>query len=146
MADARVQLEAEAWVRDNWLPRVFGQHFESKPLKLAPGGTYNFNAVSADGKIAVAVATSQALTASGKRGSGKMLKIRSDILFLLMSPVERRILVFTEPDMLELCEDERRNGRTPDGIEFTHAALPTALALRLQRARRAASVEVTPSG
>jgi hypothetical protein len=99
VADTRVQREVESWIRQNWLPREYGQAFHSRELRLTAGGVFDFDAVSEDGKIAVTISTGGTQTASGKRASGKLQKIRADALFLMMAEVARRVLLFTEADM-----------------------------------------------
>lgn len=145
MANTACQLECEDWVRLNWLPAQFGgQTFFRERLRLNSGGVFDFDAVNSDRSIAISISTSGANTASGKRGAGKLFKLRSDMLFLLMATVSRRVLVLTERDMYELCMKERAAGRVPDGIEFLHAPLPPDLCERLIEARRASSNEVSP--
>lgn len=107
-------------------------------------GVFDFDGVSADGSIAVAISTSGAKTASGKLAAGKLLKIRSDMFFLLLAEVQRRIVVLTEPDMYDLCQKELTGGRIPSSIEFIHAEIPVELRSRLVTARAVASREVSP--
>jgi hypothetical protein len=145
MATTTCQLECEQWVRSIWLPHKFGQTFAAGRLPLDSGGQFEFDAISADGQIAASISTSCACTASGKRGAGKLSKIRADMLFLLMARVSRRLLVFSELDMYELCDSERRRGRVPHAIELHHAPLPPELSAMLATARAASSREVTPS-
>lgn len=145
MADTSVQREVEGWLRENWLPAKYGQRFSAKPLRLSSGGSFDFDAVSQDGSIAVTISTSAALTAGGKRGSGKLQKIRADALFLLLAQAKRSVLVFTEPDMFRLCQKETQNGRLPASLELALAELPPELQARLAEARRKASAEVSPS-
>lgn len=145
MADTRVQLEAEDWVRTKWMPDQFGQNFFRDRVKLSCGGVFYFDAVNADRKIIASISTSGAKTATGKYAVGKMLKIRSDMYFLLLAETEKRLVVLTEADMYEQCEKERTNGRVPLSIEFVHVQLPSELNKRLKEARRTASQEVSPS-
>jgi len=144
MADTRVQLEVEDWVRRNWMPRQFGQKFYRERARLSSGGVFDFDAVSEDGKIVATISTSGARTATGKLAVGKLLKIRSDMFFLLLAKAERRLVVLTEPDMLELCQKEKERGRVPDSIEFYLADIPEELRERLRTARKKASREVSP--
>jgi len=76
---------------------------------------------------------------------GKLLKIRSDMYFLLLADADRRVVVLTEADMLAVCEAEKRNGRVPPSIEFVLAEIPDELRNRLNAARRKASEEVSPA-
>ena len=144
MADTRVQLEVEDWVRREWMAQRFGQQFFRERVKLSPGGVCDFDAVSADRKIVAAISTSGALTAGGKQGVGKMLKIRSDMYFLLLAAADRRLVVLTESDMHERCVKEATIGRVPSSIEFVCAKIPVELEARLRVSRGAASDEVFP--
>lgn len=144
MAATHVQREAEAWVRDEWLAREFKQIFSRKDLPLFSGGRYSFDAVSADDKTAAVISTSGARTSSGNYGVGKMLKIRSDMFFLMLANVQTRMVILTERDMYELCVKEKERGRIPEFIELKYAKLPDDLAYRLRSARKIASDEVTP--
>ena len=51
MADTRAQGKVEAWVRNEWLPREFGQQFLKAKIQLSSGGKFEFDAVSSDGKF-----------------------------------------------------------------------------------------------
>jgi hypothetical protein len=113
VADTRVQLEVEDWVRREWMPHKFGQQFSRERVRLSSGGVCDFDAVSADGRIVAAISTSGAVTAGGKHAVGKVLKIRSDMYFLLLAEADRRIVVLTEKDMHERCMKEAAGGRSP---------------------------------
>ncbi len=145
MADTRIQAKVEKWVREQWMPTQYGQKFHRDQVRLSPGGVYSFDAVSEDGTIIAAISTSGATTSGGKRGIGKLLKIRSDIYFLLLADTQRRLVLLTEQDMYELCEQEKANGRVPAHIEFVHVQIPADLDRELQAARRVASNEVAPN-
>jgi hypothetical protein len=144
MADSRVHLEVEDWVRRKWMFEEYSLSFSKEQLVLTSGGVFEFDAVSPDRRIAATISTSGATTASGKNAVGKLMKLRSDMLFLMMASVERRLMVLTERDMYELCLREQRAGRTPSGIEFVHAVIPPDLDDRLRTAREWASREVSP--
>jgi hypothetical protein len=141
MADTRVQLEVEDWVRQQWMPMKFGMGFYRERLNIRSGGVFDFDAVSGDKSIVATISTSGAKTAGGKFAVGKMLKIRSDMLFLTMVQAKQRIVVLTEQDMYEQCLKEEEGGRVPQEIEFAHAPLPEKLNARLMTARQKASVE-----
>lgn len=144
MADTRIQLEVEDWVRRNWLAARFDEPFSRERIKLVTGGVFDFDAVSRDGQTVACISTSGSRTAGGKAAVGKLLKIRSDLLFLSMAAnVRVRLLVLTEADMLETCRREQTNGRVPSGIEFLLADIPEELRERLVAARRRASREMT---
>jgi hypothetical protein len=144
MADSAVQRESEKWVRDHWLPERYGQRFTKRRLDLRSGGQFEFDGVSEDRRIAVAISTSGGLSSSGRKASPKLNKIRSDTLFLILAEAERRIVVFTDRAMCELCSAERENGRFPLEIELVLADLPEELEARLKEARARSAAEVTP--
>ena len=144
MADTRVQLQAEDWVRCEWLPRQFNQQFRRERLRLSAGGVFDFDAVSADDTIVANISTSSGVTAGSKNPAAKIQKLRADMLFLLMIQVKKRLIILTEKDMYELCRKEKVNGRVPDEIDFLLAELPVALAAALKEAKKKASNEVSP--
>ncbi len=45
---------------------------------------------------------------------GKLLKLRSDMFFLMLASVEKRIIILTEHDMYETCLKEKSVGRVPN--------------------------------
>jgi hypothetical protein len=71
MANTKVQLEVEKWIRDYWLPAKFGQKFRKRELRLIPGGGFAFDGVSEDSKIVAVVSTSGFKISSGRSGAGK---------------------------------------------------------------------------
>lgn len=144
MADTRCQLECEDWVRQDWMPQRFGQRFHRDRMRLTSGGFFDFDAVSADGTTVATISTSGTKTSDGKHAVGKLMKLRSDMLFLLLAAPKRAVMILTERDMYDLCEKEKDGGRVPRNIEFFHAPLPADLAARLKVARQASSDEVPP--
>lgn len=141
MADTRVQHEVEDWIRTEWLPQRHHQAFSRQRVTLGTGGDYSFAAVSADRSIIATICTGHATTAGGKLAVGKLMKLRSDMLFLTMAPAAQRLVVSTEPDMHERCGRELEAGRVPPGIEFVLASIPSELDRRLVAARRVSSNE-----
>jgi hypothetical protein len=149
VATTRAQLNAEQHVVQRALPNLFGQEFRKRRVSLEWGGSFECDAMSDDGRIAVCVSTSSARTAGGKPAIGKYHKIRSDALYLLAAKgVGRRILVFTDLGMLKHFEAEQERGRFPgtDLIGLRYVDLPDDLRVALEKAVDAASREVTPAG
>ena len=146
MADTSAQSMVEDWVRREWMRAQYGQPCSRKPVRLTSGGFFNFDAVGADHTIVAVISTSGYRTASGRSGSGKMHKIRSDIYFLLLTEVERKLVLLTEEDMYAQWEKEVEKGRVPNSVEFVRVEIPEALNRRLRDSRRTASDEVTPEG
>jgi hypothetical protein len=66
------------------MPPHFGMNFYRERLKIRSGGVFDFDAVSGDKSIVATISTSGAKTSGGKYAVGKILKIRSDMLFLMM--------------------------------------------------------------
>jgi hypothetical protein len=145
MADTRVQVEVEDWVRREWMPGALGQKFHRERLLLTSGGRFDFDAVSADDEIVATISTSKSKTRSGQNAVGKLMKLRSDMLFLLMASCERRLVVLTDPGMHAMCEKEKENGRVPKGIEFFVRADSGGTRQRLTDAQDEAADEVSPS-
>src|SRR5258708_3885581 len=141
MADTRVQLEVEDWVRRHWMAPHFSMKFSRERLPLRSGGVFDFDAVSEDQSVVATISTSGAKTSGGKNAVGKILKLRSDILFLTMVQAKRRIVILTERDMCDQCEKEAAGGRVPPEIEFVCAIIPDELRVRLVTARLKASGE-----
>ena len=144
MADTRVQALVEDWVRGEWMPERYGQRFSREPIALSAGGIFRFDAVSADGTILATISTSGSKTVSGKHAVGKMLKVRSDIYFLLLATADRKLVLLAERDMYERWLSEVDKGRVPNCVQFVHVKLPEDLDWKLKESRLAASREVTP--
>jgi hypothetical protein len=144
MAETRCQGECEDGVRREWMPKYFGQSFYRERMPLRSGGVFDFDAVSADKTIVANISTSGARTVSGKHAVGKLMKLRSDMLFLLLCEAPRKVIVLCEADMHALFQRELDSGRVPKEIEFVHVPLPDELAVRLAAARKLGSDEVSP--
>ena len=141
MADTRIQLEVEDWVRRNWMSSHFGMRFSRERLALRSGGVFDFDAVSEDLSVVATISTSGSKTSGGKSAVGKILKLRSDMLFLTMVEAKRRLVILTGRDMCDQCEKEAAGGRVPPEIEFACAMIPEELRARLVAARLKASGE-----
>jgi hypothetical protein len=142
LADTRVQLKVEDWVRRNWMAPCYGTRFSRERLLLRSGGVFDFDAVSEDHTIVATISTSGPKTAGGKHAVGKILKLRSDMLFLTMAEAKRRIMVLTEREMFQQCEKEAAGGRVPPEIEFACATIPDELRAKLVAARNKAAAEL----
>jgi len=123
------------------MPTQYGMKFSRERLTLRSGGVFDFDAVSADHSIVATISTSGSKTSSGNHGSGKILKLRSDMLFLTMVNARLRIIILTEQDMCDQCEKEAAGGRVPPEITFICAVIPDDLRKRLIAARTKASGE-----
>jgi hypothetical protein len=110
MADTRVQLEVEDWVRQQWMPQHFGMDFYRERMKIRSGGVFDFDAVSADKSIVATISTSGAKTSGGKNAVGKIMKIRSDMLFLTMDKICQREIFNRSLRDFPLSKDSSRKG------------------------------------
>lgn len=148
VADTRPQGIVEDWIVRNVLPSRYARLFTKRVVPLTWGGSFEFDAVSDDGKIVVCVSTSCCRTAGGRPAVGKYHKIRADTLYLLNARgTERRVLVFTDPGMFTHFRAEQKRGRFPEAsaIELECVEIPPELAAALLKATQIASVEVSPT-
>jgi hypothetical protein len=123
------------------MPMHFNAKFSRERLPIRSGGVFDFDAVSEDHKIVVTISTSGAKTSSGKYAVAKILKLRSDMLFLTMVDASQRVIVLTENDMFEQCKKEAEGGRVPPEITFVCAEIPQELQTKLVNARSKAAKE-----
>jgi len=145
MANTEIQHKVEDWVRVNFLEREYNCSFTEKKVPLIWGGVFKFDAVSEDGKIVANISTSAANMAGGKPGIGKKKKLLADTLFLLnVKDAEKLMLIFTEENMRDQFEGERKRGRFPHNIDLIVVDLPAQLRASLKKSRQKASREVTP--
>lgn len=126
------------------MPGQFGRRFLEENVSLAPGGVFEFDAVSQDQRTVATISTAGLYTASGGRGVGKIQKVRSDVYFLLLADVERRMAILTEQDMFGFWKAETEAGRVPSSIEFLYVELPQDLRDKLDKSKKRASEEVSP--
>src|SRR3972149_10056146 len=127
MANTNVQRKVEDWVRKEWMKKSYGKNFYRDRIKLSSGGVFEFDAVSQDMEIIASISTSSAITASGNRAAGPLMKIRYDILFLTMTNIKRKIIIFTEQNLFDVFIKEFNEGRVPRNIEFEIAEIPQDL-------------------
>lgn len=148
MADTRPQGNIERWVVAHVLPTRYGEGFSKRVVTLTWGGSFEFDAVSADGETVVCISTSCCRTAGGRPAVGKYHKIRADALYLLNArDAARRVLIFTDRHMFDYFTSEQKRGRFPtfSEIELGYVELPSDLAAVLSKAAQVASAEVSPA-
>ena len=144
MANTTAQKRAREWIIAHWMPANLDAHFERRDVSLASGGTAPLDAVSEDGTIGAIISTSLAETPSDPVGRGKLSKLRADLYFMLLATgIKRRLIIFTEPSMQRLADQERADGRIPRDIETLLARITDqGVRDRLDRARENASREM----
>ena len=143
MADTKAQIEAEKWIREEYLPKKYGQSFRQKNLDLQSRTQSKFDAVSDDGEIVAVLCTSTGYDPNGKVDTDKLMKVRSDALRFLMleAKPQKRLMLFTDPSMIDLVKDEKKKGRFPSELEILRVKLPSDLAARVADSQRLASEE-----
>jgi hypothetical protein len=130
MATSAAERDAEAWVRETFLPKRYKTSFARKKAELSPGGKHELAAVSDDGAIVAHITT------ASYEAAGAMQKVRSDVFYLLMVDAHKKLLVFTEPNMHEAWQKEQVSGRLPADIQLVRAELTPALRRRLDASMR----------
>src|SRR5438552_3290684 len=110
------------------------QEFRKRRIDLTPGGRFVFDGVGENGHVVVTVSTNGARTAGGTHGSGNLQNIRADSPFPSLSTAKEPVLMFSEPDMFDLCRKKADHGRLPRGVGFDLAEIPVELRQRLQEA------------
>ena len=142
MSNTAVQREAEEWIRVEDLPSRYGQRFQKVCLQLRSGGTFEFDAVSADRQTVCVISTSQLATSGNPHGTGKVAKVYKDLFFLLLVDTPRRLAIFTEPCLAGFFQREKQRGRVPSEIDVVCIGIPDEMAGRLRISRETASTEV----
>ena len=146
MADSMIAIKyVENWIRDEFLSTKYHQDFAKRKLGVQSGGEFECDAVSDDGKIVCFISTSSSKTAGDKPGAGKLAKIRTDAFWagsLSEKPLEI-VFAFTDKSMVELVEQEQRNGRFPKYFKAFPVPLPTDLKKKLAKLKRNAAAEVS---
>jgi hypothetical protein len=146
MANTNAQMEAEKWIRKEYLPKLYGQEFTKRNMILKTRGEFAFEAVSENGNIMAAISTSKAEASRGRTPTGKLNKIRADVLYFYLLPKmpEKALLVCTEQSMVDLINSEINNGRFPTEFEIIKVELPHELAEKVAESRREAAREAAP--
>jgi hypothetical protein len=143
MADTKAQIEAEKWIREEYLPKKYGQIFRQKNLDLQSRTQFKFDAVSDDGEIVVMICTSAGFMSSGKVATDELMTVRSNALRFLMleAKPQKRLMIFADQSMIDLVKDEKKKGRFPSDLEILKVKLPADLATRVADSQRIASEE-----
>ena len=130
MADTEAQVEAEKWIREEYLPKKYGQSFRQKSLELQSRALARFDAVSEDGEIVAAISMSVGFTSGGRKNEEELNKTRSDALrFLMLDYIPKeRLMLFTEQSMIDLVKDEKKRDRFPAALKIVKVKLPADLA------------------
>ncbi len=126
------------------------QKSHERTVKLIWGGQFEFDLViehneDRSKRIVFCFSTSDYKTLSGKAGAGKLNKIKADILMMLGTEAEKKVLVFTGESMYQKIENEKTIGRLPKDIETLYLELDSNNQEVVSNIKNVASQEVTPS-
>lgn len=142
MADTTYLKNAvEAFVREQLASR-YGVPFQSRVLTLVTGGTHEFDAVSADGRVVAAIKAHSGKTARGHHPAAKVRDAEAELYHLTLVAAPIRLLVLTNREFFGIME-QRLTGRLAPGIALEHIRLPDDIQQEVARVQAAASQEVT---
>jgi hypothetical protein len=129
MADLKAQIEAEQWIREEYLPKKYGQPFREKSLELQSRALARFDAVSEDGEIVAAISTCSGFSSNGRKNEDELNQTRSAALrFLMLDYIPKeRLMIFTEQSMIDLVKDEKKRDRFPKALKIMKVKLPAEL-------------------
>jgi hypothetical protein len=127
------RIEAERWIRETGLPKLFNQPFRRQSVPLKSGGQYTFENVSDDGTIVAVISTTMGEAPDGKIAAQNLQKIRNNVMWALMidQRPEKLLLVLTEQSMINLIKQEKKKDRFPKEIEIQKIKLPVEHAKKL---------------
>lgn len=131
----------EPFVRDQLASR-YGVPFQSRVLTLVTGGTHEFDAVSADGRVVAAIKAHSGKTARGLHPAAKVRDAEAELYYLTLVAAPIRLLVLTNREFYEIME-RRLTGRLAPGIAVEHIPLPDDIQKEVTRVQAVASQEVT---
>jgi hypothetical protein len=136
-----IRTKIEPFICD-WLATQYkGFTFSEKKVKLPTSGTYNFDAVSQDGRIVGAVLSNRARTRTGRENTGGVRKATQDLSYLKLLPSRvTKLMIFTDNDFCELIK-RRALRQGIEDIQFIFCKLPNDLNLLLNRILDEASRE-----
>lgn len=145
----RLKSEIEPWFRSRFVAaRHPGREVRQEKVALDWGGNFEFDAVVLNEGTIEAVyllSCSEYRTKTGKAGTGKLHKIKGDILMLLGAPTEERVLAFTGQSMFERVRKEQERGRIPRNVRLEWVELPHDLARIVRSVGEQSVTEVSPT-
>jgi hypothetical protein len=135
-----LRYEVEPWVREQ-LKEQFGQDFSPQELVLAPGGSHEFDAVSADRQIVGSIKANSGLTSGGNHPTGKVATVLNEVYYLSLVEAERRLLILTNPEFHSIFT-ETMAGKIAAGVEVMLIKLPVQMQETVDAVTRRASKEM----
>jgi hypothetical protein len=131
----------EPWIRTQ-LQVLYGQRFESRVLRLHPGGGHEFDAVSEDESVVAAIKTSTGKTSGGNHPTGKVAACLNDIYYLSLIDANVRLLILTNPEFHAIFM-KTTTGKIAPGIEVKLITLPADLQIEVSGISQRASDEMS---
>lgn len=142
MANTRYLRETvEAWVRQR-LEDEHCQRFSAEVLRLGPGGSHEFDAVSEDGSIVCSIKSNSGLTSGRKHPTGKVATCLNEVYFLTLVSAPTRKLILTNPSFYEIFR-RTTTGQIAPGIQVVLVPLPPEIQAEVDRVTKEASDEMS---
>ena len=138
----------EPGFRDEYLKQQYpGAEIRQEQLSLMWGGKFEYDAVVYENgklKAIYLLSCSEYKTKNGRGGSGKFHKIKSDVLMMVGTEAQIKIMAFLGESMYQQFKTQQTLGRLPQDIQC-ELVEPSAEILRvIHGIRDEASTEVTP--
>ncbi len=145
---SKVKKVIEPWFRDNYLSQHYpGSIIAQEKIPLIWGGEFEYDAVVRhDGEIVAVylLSCSEYKTKQGKGGAGKFNKIKSDVLMMLGTSCQAKVMAFLGKTMFEQFNKQQEGGRLPSEIKCQLITPPAEIQEIISGIRNEASSEVTP--
>lgn len=139
---AFLRYTVEPWVRQR-LAETYGQSFSPRVLRLNPGGTHEFDAVSADESVVAGIKSNSGLTSGGNHPTGKVATCLNEVYYLTQVSAPTRLLVLTNPQFHAIFT-RVTTGAIADGVEVVLVPLPAEMQQEVDRVTKRASREMGP--
>jgi hypothetical protein len=138
-----LRYSVEPWVRERLAER-YGQPFDPKVVRLAPGGSHEFDAVSGDGRIVASIKANSGLTSGGNHPTGKVATCLNEVYYLTLVEARERLLVLTNPAFYEIFV-KTLAGKIAAGVQIVLVPLPAEMQRQVDGVTLLASQEMSPS-
>ena len=144
MANTRFLTDSvEDYIRSR-LKERYSQPFSKQVLRLTTGGSHEFDAASADGRVVASIKAASGRTSGGKNPSGKIKDSLAELYYLSLLDAPIRLLILTTPAFHEIFVRKTQNALAP-GLIVNLIPLPTEMQAEVDRVVAEASREVSPS-
>ena len=150
MADtSKIKSIIEPWFRNEYLKKKHpGKVIKQENLDFVWGGKFEYDAVVYDsGRITSVylLSCSEYKTSTGKGGTGKFQKIKSDLLMMVGTNAPTKTMAFLGKTMYEQFKTQQQMGRLPQDIKCMLVESSDEINQLILGIRGEASNEVSPS-